>query len=98
MVGVDACLAPATAIDGDTARRYTVRVPTVKIVATEIFILADPPPGQGKGFQPPSPGAWPTRIKELALLRVHTDEGVVGLSEIFSVPAGVAKAVLDGPD
>src|SRR5262249_43572243 len=34
----------------------------------------------------------------LAFLRVHTDEGITGLSEIFAVPPGVAKAVLDGPD
>ena len=29
---------------------------------------------------------------------MHTDEGLSGLSEIFSVPPGVARAVLDGPD
>ena len=46
----------------------------------------------------PSPGGWGVRIRELAFLRVHTDEGPSGLAELFSVPAGVAKAVLDGPD
>jgi L-alanine-DL-glutamate epimerase-like enolase superfamily enzyme len=70
----------------------------VKIVSTEIFVLADPPPGPGEDvYKLPSPGAWPPRIGELACLRIRTDEGVTGLSEIFSVPAGVAKAVLDGP-
>jgi L-alanine-DL-glutamate epimerase-like enolase superfamily enzyme len=71
----------------------------MKIVSTEIFVLADPPPGpEEAAYQLPSPGAWPPRIQELACLRIHTDEGLTGLSEIFSVPAGVAKAVLDGPD
>ena len=71
----------------------------MKIVSTEIFVLADPPPGHEEtSYQLPSPGAWPPRIRELACLRIHTDEGVSGLSEIFSVPAGVAKSVLDGPE
>jgi L-alanine-DL-glutamate epimerase-like enolase superfamily enzyme len=71
----------------------------VKIVPTEIFVLADPPPAPGEdSYVLPSPGAWPPRIRELACLRIHTDQGITGLSEIFSVPAGVAKAVLDGPD
>jgi L-alanine-DL-glutamate epimerase-like enolase superfamily enzyme len=71
----------------------------MKIVSTEIFVLADPPPGRDEPtYQLPSPGAWPPRIRELACLRIHTDEGVSGLSEIFSVPAGVAKAVLHGPE
>ena len=71
----------------------------MKIVSTEIFVLADPPPGPDEAaYQLPSPGAWPPRIRELACLRIHTDEGLTGLSEIFSVPGGVAKAVLDGPE
>jgi L-alanine-DL-glutamate epimerase-like enolase superfamily enzyme len=71
----------------------------MKIVKTEIFVLADPPPGSDEaGYEMPSPGAWPPRIRELACLRIHTDAGVSGLSEIFAVPGGVAKAVLDGPD
>jgi L-alanine-DL-glutamate epimerase-like enolase superfamily enzyme len=71
----------------------------VKITASEILVLADPPAAPGEvTFRTPSPGAWPVRIKELAVLRLKTDEGITGLSEIFSVPAGVAKAVLDGPD
>jgi L-alanine-DL-glutamate epimerase-like enolase superfamily enzyme len=70
----------------------------MKIVSSEIFVLADPPPGPDEAaYQLPSPGAWPPRIRELACLRIHTDAGLSGLSEIFSVPAGVAKTVLDGP-
>ena len=37
-------------------------------------------------------------ISQLAFVRIHTDEGISGLSEIFAVPPGVAKAALDGPD
>lgn len=71
----------------------------MKITSTEIFVLADPPPGVGEAvYQLPSPGAWPPRIRELACLRIHTDDGITGLSEIFSVPAGVAKAALHGPE
>jgi L-alanine-DL-glutamate epimerase-like enolase superfamily enzyme len=71
----------------------------MKIVSTEIFVLADPPPGPDEAaYQLPSPGAWPPRIRELACLRIRTDQGLTGLSEIFSVPGGVAKAVLDGPE
>jgi hypothetical protein len=53
----------------------------MKIVSTEIFVLADPPPGPDEAaYQLPSPGAWPPRIRELACLRIHTDEGLTGLS------------------
>ena len=38
----------------------------MKIVSTEIFVLADPPPGpEEAAYQLPSPGAWPPRIQEL---------------------------------
>jgi L-alanine-DL-glutamate epimerase-like enolase superfamily enzyme len=60
----------------------------MKITRSEVVVLGDPP---GTG----SDGG---RIAELPLLRLHTDEGVTGLAELFSVPAGVARAVLDGPD
>jgi len=46
----------------------------------------------------PSPGAWGVRIQGLPFVRIHTDEGITGISEIFSVPPGVAKSVLDGPN
>ena len=60
----------------------------MKITRTEVFVLGDPPVGQSVD----------DRINALAFLRIHTDEGITGLSEIFAVPPGVAKAVLDGPD
>lgn len=61
----------------------------MKITRTEIVILADP--------KPESPAdAW--GIGSLPVLRIHTDDGITGLSEIFSVPPGVAKSVLDGPE
>lgn len=60
----------------------------MKITKTEIFVLGDPMPSEPVD----------DRIAGLAFLRIHTDEGLTGLSEIFAVPPGVAKAVLDGPD
>jgi L-alanine-DL-glutamate epimerase-like enolase superfamily enzyme len=60
----------------------------VKIIRTEVLILGDPPP----------PERVDHRIDALAFLRIHTDEGISGLAEVFAVPPGVAKAVLDGPD
>jgi len=60
----------------------------MKIAKTTVFVLGDPPP----------PGPVDERIEALAFLRIATDEGIGGLSEIFAVPPGVARAVLDGPD
>jgi L-alanine-DL-glutamate epimerase-like enolase superfamily enzyme len=60
----------------------------VKIVRSELLVLGDRP-GEGDAAG---------RVPDLPILRLHTDEGPVGLSEIFSVPSGVARAVLDGPD
>lgn len=37
------------------------------------------------------------RIDSLAFVRIHKDEGISGLSAIFTVPPEVARAVLDGP-
>ncbi len=65
-----------------------VRGETMKIAKTTVFVLGDPPP----------PGPVDERIEALAFLRIETDEGIGGLSEIFAVPPGVARAVLDGPD
>ena len=61
----------------------------MKITKTEVFVLGDPESGG------PTDGS---RIDGLAFVRIHTDEGLTGLSEIFAVPPGVAQAVLDGPD
>lgn len=60
----------------------------MKIVKTEILVLGDPRPSQ-------TVDDW---IQALAFVRIDTDEGLSGVSEIFAVPPGVAKAVLDGPD
>ncbi len=60
----------------------------MKITRTEVIILGDPMPTERVDV----------RIGECAFLRVHTDEGVTGLSEVFAVPGAVAKAALDGPD
>jgi L-alanine-DL-glutamate epimerase-like enolase superfamily enzyme len=61
----------------------------MKIVSTEIIVLSDPPPEK-------SGHTWGTG--PLAVLRIRTDDGITGTSEIFSVPPDVAKAALDGPD
>jgi L-alanine-DL-glutamate epimerase-like enolase superfamily enzyme len=60
----------------------------VKITHVETFVLGDPRP-----LASPEGG-----ISALAFVRVHTDEGISGTSEVFSVPPGVVAAVLDGPD
>ena len=61
----------------------------MKITKTEIFVLGDPDSAE--------PGDA-SKIHGLAFLRIHTDAGITGLSEIFCVPPGVARAVLDGPE
>ena len=61
----------------------------MKITKTEVFVLGDPDP---KGPSDMS------RVHGLAFVRVHTDEGITGLSEVFVVPPGVVRAVLDGPE
>lgn len=60
----------------------------MKITRTEIVVLGDPPPPHTVG----------DRIDALAFLRIDTDMGISGLSEIFAVPPAVARAVLHGPD
>ena len=61
----------------------------MKITKTEIFVLGDPDTGE--------PGDA-SKIHGLPFLRIHTDAGITGLSEMFCVPPGVARAVLDGPE
>jgi L-alanine-DL-glutamate epimerase-like enolase superfamily enzyme len=60
----------------------------MKITNVEVFVLGDPQPDHTADL---------SRIDGLAFVRIHTDEGITGLSEVFTVPAGVARAVLDGP-
>jgi len=61
----------------------------MKITKTEVFVLGDPETDD------PVDGS---RVHGLAFVRIHTDAGITGLSEIFCVPPGVARAVLDGPE
>jgi L-alanine-DL-glutamate epimerase-like enolase superfamily enzyme len=61
----------------------------VKITNIAVFVLGDPKPDRAVDM---------ARIDALAFVRIQTDEGITGLSEIFTVPPGVARAVLDGPD
>ena len=61
----------------------------MKITNVEVFVLGDPKPDREIDM---------ARVDGLAFVRIHTDEGITGVSEIFTVPPGVARTVLDGPD
>jgi L-alanine-DL-glutamate epimerase-like enolase superfamily enzyme len=61
----------------------------MKITQVEVFVLGDPQPDHEIDM---------ARVDGLAFVRIHTDEGISGISEIFTVPPGVARTVLDGPD
>lgn len=60
----------------------------MRITDIEVLILGDPPP----------PGPVDDTVAHLPLVRLHTDDGLTGLSEVFAVPPGVVQAVLHGPD
>lgn len=60
----------------------------MKISALETFVLGD-----GPDVDPDKGGVEP-----LACVRVHTDQGLTGLSEVFRVPPGVVQATVGGPD
>ncbi|MDP1796031.1 MAG: mandelate racemase/muconate lactonizing enzyme family protein [Planctomycetaceae bacterium] len=60
----------------------------LKITRLETFVIGD-----GPGIDPDKGGVEP-----LACLCVHTDDGLVGLSEVFRVPPGVVQATVGGPD
>jgi L-alanine-DL-glutamate epimerase-like enolase superfamily enzyme len=60
----------------------------MRIIRTEILVLGDPRP-------PTVVDDW---IDARAFLRIYSDEGLTGLSELFWVPAGVARAALHGPE
>ncbi len=45
--------------------------------------------GDGSGIDPGRRGVEP-----IACVRVHTDGGIVGLSEVFRVPPGVVQAIV----
>jgi L-alanine-DL-glutamate epimerase-like enolase superfamily enzyme len=60
----------------------------MKIARLEVLVLGD-----GPEIDPDKGGVEP-----LACIRVHTDESVTGLSEVFRVPPGVVQATVGGPD
>ncbi|HEY2909182.1 MAG TPA: mandelate racemase/muconate lactonizing enzyme family protein [Gemmataceae bacterium] len=60
----------------------------MKIARLETFVLSD-----GPDIDPDKGGVEP-----LACLRVHTDDGLSGLAEVFRVPPAVVQAVVGGPD
>src|SRR5439155_13636429 len=60
----------------------------VKITRLEVFAIGD-----GPEVDPDKGGVEP-----LACVRVHTDDGPTGLSEVFRVPPGVVRAAVGGPD
>jgi L-alanine-DL-glutamate epimerase-like enolase superfamily enzyme len=56
----------------------------MKISRLEVFVIGDGPeidPDKG-------------RIEPLACLQIHTDQGLIGLSEVFRVPPGVVQATV----
>ena len=59
----------------------------LKITRLETFVIGD-----GPGIDPDKGGVEP-----LACLRVHTNVGLVGTSEVFRVPPGVVQATVGGP-
>ncbi len=59
-----------------------------KIIRLETFVIGD-----GPEIDPDKGGIVP-----LAIIRVHTDDGLVGLAEVFRVPAGVVTATVGGPE
>lgn len=59
----------------------------LKITRLETFVIGDGPEID------PDKGA----IEPIACLRVHTDAGLVGFSEVFRVPPGVVQATVAGP-
>ncbi|MFW6039354.1 MAG: mandelate racemase/muconate lactonizing enzyme family protein [bacterium] len=58
----------------------------MKITNLETFVIGD-----GSGIDPDKGG-----IEPLALVRIHTDEGLIGLSEVFRVPPGVVQTTVGG--
>lgn len=60
----------------------------MKISRLDVFVIGD-----GPDIDPDKGGVEP-----LACIRIQTDEGVSGLSEVFRVPPGVVRATVGGPD
>jgi L-alanine-DL-glutamate epimerase-like enolase superfamily enzyme len=60
----------------------------MKVTRLDVFVIGD-----GPDVDPDKGGVEP-----LACVRVHTDAGLTGLSEVFRVPPGVVCATVGGPD
>src|SRR6478672_1402176 len=60
----------------------------MKITRLEVFVLGD-----GPTIDPDKGGVEP-----LACVRVHTSDGLTGLSEVFRVPPGVVQATVGGSE
>lgn len=58
----------------------------MKISRLETFVIGD-----GPDIDPDKGG-----VESLACVRIHTDEGLSGLAEVFRVPPGVVQAVVGG--
>ncbi len=58
----------------------------MKITRLETFVIGD-----GPEIDPDKGG-----VERLACVRIHTDEGLSGLSEVFRVPPGVVQATVGG--
>lgn len=61
---------------------------SMRISRLEVFVIGD-----GPEIDPDKGGVEP-----LACLRIHTDTGLCGLSEVFRVPPGVVQATVGGVD
>ncbi|MFO0798246.1 MAG: mandelate racemase/muconate lactonizing enzyme family protein [Gemmataceae bacterium] len=59
----------------------------MKVTRLDVFVIGD-----GPDIDPDKGGVEP-----LACVRVHTDGGLSGLSEVFRVPPGVVRATVGGP-
>jgi L-alanine-DL-glutamate epimerase-like enolase superfamily enzyme len=59
----------------------------MKITRLETFVIGD-----GPDIDPDKGGVEP-----LACIRIHTDDGLTGFSEVFRVPPGVVQATVGGP-
>lgn len=60
----------------------------MKISRLEVFVIGD-----GPEIDPDKGGVEP-----LACIRIHTEGGITGLSEVFRVPPGVVQATVGGPE
>jgi len=60
----------------------------MKIIRLETFVIGD-----GDKVDPDQGG-----VEAIACLRIHTDAGLSGLSEVFRVPPGVVVATVGGPE